>query len=251
MLLCTKGGLQINIAIVDDQTSECEILTALLQVYEAEQGQPLKVQEFHNCIDLLGDYQQGKFDVIFMDIFLDEESGMDCAMKIRQLDETVNIIFLTTSSEFGVKSYDVRAVDYIVKPATLAKLTRALNYCKTSVEQNPTLITVCIRNQPLEIALDRILYADFINRSTSIHLKDRIVSVSGTFTELANQLTAYPRFTSCFKGIVVNLQEVQEIGEDYLVLKNGARLPISRRLQRHVQLQLLSLSAGSLRSDWV
>jgi two-component SAPR family response regulator len=46
--------------------------------------------------------------------FLNDENGVDCALKLRQLDENINLIFLTTSSEFGVKSYDVRAADYIV-----------------------------------------------------------------------------------------------------------------------------------------
>jgi DNA-binding LytR/AlgR family response regulator len=48
---------------------------------------------------------------------------------------------------------------------------------------------------------------------------------------------------------VVNLRKVQEVSGDYLILKNGERLPVSRRLQRQVQQRRLSLSAGSLRGD--
>lgn len=248
--LYTKEGIKINAAIVDDMASECEILRCLLQQYEAEQRHPIQIKEFHSGKELLCDYIPSSYDVVFMDIFLNQENGVDCALKLRQLDESVNLIFLTTSSEFAVKSYDVRAVDYIVKPATMEKLVRALRYCKIAGFQDEPCITVTTRQQPLDIALDCILYADFQNRTACIHLKDCLVPVSGSFTELSGQLTVYPQFMSCFKGIVVNLKEVRELCGDCLILKNGEQLPVSRRLQRQVQQQRLSLSAGSLRGDF-
>lgn len=237
-------------AIVDDMVSECEILRSLLRQYETEQ-QTIEITEFHSGRELLSSYIPGGYDVVFMDIFLNDENGVDCALKLRQLDENINLIFLTTSSEFGVKSYDVRAADYIVKPATLEKLSRALHYCKIVKSQSGPSITVTTKNQPLEIALSCILYADYQSRSACIHLKDCLVPVSGSFSELSEQLMAYPQFMSCFKGIVVNLKEVRELGRDYLILKSGEQLPVSRRLQRQVQQQRLSLSAGSLRGDGV
>ena len=237
-------------AIVDDMASECKILHNLLKQYEEKQQYAIHVKEFHSGKELLYNYITNSFDVIFMDIFLAEENGVDCALQLRQLDEGVNLIFLTTSSEFGVKSYDVRAADYMVKPATFEKLCRALGYCKIAELEKSPAITVTVRHQLLEIVLDHILYADFQNRSACIHLKDCMFPVAGSFTELARQLTAYVQFMACFKGIVVNLKEVQEICGDCLILKNGEKLPVSRRLQRQVQQKRLSLSAGSLRGDW-
>lgn len=239
----------MNIAIVDDMVTECEILCNLLKQYETEQHQTIQIREFHSGVELLYNYISGSYDVVFMDIFLNNENGIDCSLKLRQLDENVNIVFLTTSSEFGVKSYDVKAADYIVKPATLEKLSRALHYCEIAEMQGEPSITVTTRNQQLEVFLDRILYADFQNRSTCIHLEDCIVPVSGSFSALSEQLTAYPQFMSCFKGIVVNFKEVQEVYGNYLLLKNGERLPVSRRLQRLVQHRRLSLSANTLRRD--
>ena len=241
----------MNAAIVDDMATECEILRSLLKQYETNQHQPMQITEFHSGKELLADYIPGSYDVVFMDIYLNNENGVDCALKLRQLDENLNLIFLTTSSEFGVKSYDVRAADYIVKPATLDKLSRALHYCKIAEPQSVPSITVTTRNQLLEITLDRILYADYQNRCACIHLKDCLVPVSGSFSELTDKLCSYPQFMSCFKGIVINLKEVRELGSDSLILKNGEQLPVSRRLQRQVQQQRLSLSAGSLRGEGI
>ncbi|MEN1761386.1 LytTR family DNA-binding domain-containing protein [Anoxynatronum sibiricum] len=262
--MCVKEGLPIKAAIVDDLAAERQQLCSLLKQYEAmpleeaslnvtaraasaKQPPFIQVSEFNSGSALLREYTPGIFDVVFMDIFMNDENGVDCALQLRQMDPHVNLVFLTTSAEFGVKSYDVRAADYIVKPATMEKLSRALGYCQLAPTANEPTITVTVMNQPLDIALHLILYADYSNRSACIHLMDDLVFVAGKFTALADQLTAYPQFMSCFKGIVVNLKAVKELCTDYLVLKNGERLPVSRRLYRQVQHQRLSLSAGALR----
>lgn len=241
----------MNIAIVDDMTTECELLRNLLNQYENQQCQTIEIKEFHSGIDLLYNYISGSFDVVFMDIFLNNENGVDCALKLRELDKNINIIFLTTSSEFGVKSYDVRATDYIVKPASLETLSRALSYCKITESHNEAFITVTTKNQNLKVGLDRIIYADFQNRYTCLHLIDCIIPISGSFSEISEKLTAYSQFMLCFKGIVVNFMHIQENYNDYLVLKNGERIPVSRRLQRQVKQKRLSLSANSLRGEIV
>lgn len=230
--------------------SECTALSRLLKQYEFTQQQPIQIHQFHSGTELLCNYIPNNFDVIFLDIFMNDENGIECALQLRQVDPDVNIIFLTSSSEFGVKSYDVRAMDYIIKPASLEKIARALHYCKAIRPQNETLITVTTNHQPLEIAIERILYADVQKRSACIHLEDCLVPVSCcTFTELSKRLIAYPQFMACFKGIVVNLNHVHEVCDDCLILKNTEHLPVSRRLQREVQQQRLRLSAGSLRGN--
>lgn len=229
--------------------SECKLLSNLLKQYETKQQLPIQIQEFHSGKDLLCKYIPGTYDIIFLDIFMNNENGVDCALELRKYDEHVNIIFLTTSPDFGVKSYDVRAVDYIIKPPTLEKLSRALGYCKIVGPESEPTITVTSKQQPLEIVLDQILYADYQDRCACIHLKDFLIPVSGSFSELSKQLTAYPQFMSCFKGIVVNLNQVLEVSEDCLTLINEETLPVSRRLQRQVQQRRLSLSVGSLRGN--
>ena len=240
----------MNIAVIDDLVSERKMLRRLLEQYENEHQLQMQIEEFDGGREFLQSYIPGSYDAIFLDIFLNSENGVDCALELRRRDMNVNLIFLTTSAEFGVKSYDVRAADYIVKPATAEKLERALHYCIITGRNEP-IVTVYIRRQPLKIELSRILYADFENRAAYLHLTDCLVPVSGSFTELSGQLTAYPQFMACFKGVVVNLQMVREVLGDHLILKNGERLPVSRRLQRRVKQQRLSLSAGLLRGDLI
>ncbi len=240
----------MRITIVDDVASERQTLRCLLEQYAKDSQLSVQIQEFDSGKAFLNCYAPGVCDLVFLDIFMDDQNGVDCALELRQKDEAIKIIFLTTSSEFGVKSYDVRAADYIVKPVSAEKLERALRYCKIAELLDEPTITVISQRQPLEIVLDRILYADLQDRITCIHLPDCLIPVSGTFSELSDQLTAYPQFMCCFKGVVVNLQQVKAVEPDLLTLKSGEILPISRRLQKQVLQRRLSLFAGSLRGEW-
>lgn len=241
----------MQVAIVDDIASERQLLRHLLTQYAEGRQLTIEIEEFDSGKAFLSSYAPGTYDLVFLDIFMDDQNGVDCALELRQKDASIKIIFLTTSSEFGVKSYDVRAVDYIVKPASAEKLDRALRYCKFSELHNEPMITVMSQRQPLQIELNHILYADLQNRITCIHLRDCLLPISGTFSELSEQLTSYSQFMSCFKGVVVNLHQVNAVASDHLILNNGELLPISRRLQKQVLQRRLSLSAGSLRGEWV
>lgn len=236
-------------AIVDDLDSERETLRGLLEQYVQAHALPLVVEEYAGGQAFLDDYAPGRFDVVFLDIFMDEKNGIETAAALRLLDERVNIVFLTTSTDFGLKSYDVRAADYIVKPASTENLERALHYCRIDETPEIRTLTLAGRREPLCLELDSILYADFRDRAACVHLAGEVLPVAGSFGELSKKLAAYPEFMLCFKGIVVNLNKVREIGSDTLTLKNGERLPVSRRLQKQVRQQRLSLLASSLRGE--
>ena len=69
-------------AIVDDMVTECTLLCSLLKEYEASEHLPIQVTEFHSGKELLCTYTPGSYDVVFMDIFLNDENGVDCAGKL-------------------------------------------------------------------------------------------------------------------------------------------------------------------------
>ena len=236
-------------AIVDDLEAERAALRGLLESYAGAHALPLAVEEFAGGQAFLDAWEPGRFDIVFLDIYMDGKNGVDTARALRELDEKISIVFLTTSTDFGLQSYDVRAADYIVKPACGEKLERALRYCHIGEIPASRTITLEGKRVPLCLELGGILYADFRDRSACVHEADRVLPVAGSFGALSERLTAQPEFMLCFKGIVVNLRQVREIDGDTLTLKNGERLPVSRRLQKQVRQRRLNLLASSLRDE--
>ena len=65
-------------------------------------------------------------------------NGMDTARELRQADTAVRLVFLTSSPEFALESYEVRAFDYLLKPVTYERLARFLTSFRACARRQPT-----------------------------------------------------------------------------------------------------------------
>lgn len=89
----------MKLAIVDDNKLEQELIFNTLRTYEHERNISLDISSYSDGNPFLNTYVSGDFDLIFMDIYLNELNGIDIVRKIRQMDSKVMIVFLTTSKE--------------------------------------------------------------------------------------------------------------------------------------------------------
>ena len=89
----------MKLAIVDDNKLEQELIFNTLRTYEHERNISLDISSYSDGNPFLNTYVPGDFDLIFMDIYLNELNGIDIVRKIRQMDSKVMIVFLTTSKE--------------------------------------------------------------------------------------------------------------------------------------------------------
>ena len=107
----------IKIALCDDDLSALKEIRALIEQYGTERNQKIVCVDFGSPLDLLIEIEMGmRPDILFLDILMPGENGINVAKEIRQYDDAVKIIFLTSSSEFAVESYTVGAYYYQVKP---------------------------------------------------------------------------------------------------------------------------------------
>ena len=107
----------IQIAFCDDDQTVLDQLSALLEKYRAQRCVQIQCTAFHSPLDLLAEIEKGtRYDILFLDVIMPAENGITAAKEIRQYDNVVKIIFLTSSAEFAVESYVVGAYFYQLKP---------------------------------------------------------------------------------------------------------------------------------------
>lgn len=112
----------IHAMIVDDEQIILDNLT-----YIFEQLEDAAVQKaFQDPAAALREYPALRPDVVIMDINMPTMNGLEFAEKIREIDPDANIIFLTAYDNYAVNAFGVNALDYLLKPVTTSKLTRAL-----------------------------------------------------------------------------------------------------------------------------
>ena len=120
----------------------------------------------------MADVEEGYTDreLLFLDIYMKELNGMETARRIRELECKVPIVFLTSSRDFAVESYEVHASGYLLKPFEEEKLKDLLNRI-LHIEMKRR-IAIKQRRQYRYIYLDEICYIDSYKYSFVLHLSD-------------------------------------------------------------------------------
>ena len=117
----------MNIAIIDDIASDAEQLKRIITSYFENRQIPTEIRYFSSAEAFFDDYRPGNFQILFLDIYMDGITGMEAARRIRNQSDDCILVFVTTSSEFAVESYDVNAAYYLLKPFQPEKLCQNLD----------------------------------------------------------------------------------------------------------------------------
>lgn len=134
------------------------------------------------------------------------ENGITAAKEIRQYDNVVKIIFLTSSAEFAVESYVVGAYFYQLKPIwedSFFRLTDSvIAECRRADQRS--LILRC-KTGISRIDLDQLLYCEVLGRTLLFHLVDgTVLESTGSMDELARQLTPHESFLRTHRSFLIN-----------------------------------------------
>lgn len=220
-----------KIVICDDLASERERLkTALLPCFAALHEEA-EITQYASGISLLSDVQEGtvEMDLLFLDIFMQDSNGMETARRLRALSCDVPILFLTTSPDFAIESYDVEAAAYLVKPLSEEKLMAAL---RRALKNEPRRrIAVRSGGQYRYVYISDILYAESERHWVTLHMADG--SGIKTLEKLDNieEQIHESRFLRCHQSYLVNMDHIED-AKDGFHMENGATVPIRVRGRR-------------------
>lgn len=225
--------MMINIAICDDQTPQLEIIRKATEQYFSSIGEnSFTIKEYDNpSVFLDAIAKEGAFDIVLLDICMPGMSGMDVARTIRKRQDNTEIIFLTTSDEFAVDAFTLKATHYIVKPFTQSKfslaIARALEHFSNRC---PKKIIIYSENGAIQVIdIDSIFYIESIQYKRYVHTKDMI------YTETRKSLTAlqdeldqlsHGQFIMAYRGYIVNMSAIRTILPNEIILQNSTIIPI-------------------------
>ncbi len=242
----------MRIAIVDDRAEDRARLLSGVNRWAEKNGVPLTpLPEIYECAEaLLTKFEIGKFDLIFLDIYMDGMTGMDAARKIREMDKVCRIVFTTTSTEFAVDSYEVDSSYYLVKPYSDEKLAAAFARCGGTLLERERFIRVPGLYGEEKLVLHKISYTEYERRRIHVHFMDGADTwVCMGQTEFTALLSEYPWFCDCIKGMLVSFEAVEKLTEDNFLLKSGERIPISRLKYKDVREKFFDWSFARVRGE--
>ncbi|CCY60495.1 response regulator receiver domain protein [Clostridium sp. CAG:264] len=236
----------IHIAICDDSKQERQILAALFKRYQELHATPLQIHIFQNGFSLLDAIDQGKrFDITILDILMPGENGIEIARNIRASGTDTEIIFLTSSPEYAVDSYEVKAQNYLLKPVTEEKFFASIDSILAELDEKDTasFIIYTTEKQYSRIRVSSLVYGEVTHRTITLHLADQtMISAIMTFTEFLDILKAYPDFIYPHRSYAVNMHYIQYVTKSDIILTDGQKIPLSRNNYTKISEQFLNFA---------
>ncbi|MDQ1004947.1 two-component system response regulator LytT [Neobacillus niacini] len=227
--------------IVDDEPLARDELKYLL----ARSKQVIALGESDNVEEAIADIIELKPDLVFLDIELDEDSGLDLAKKLEKLKPAPAIVFATAYDEFALKAFELNAVDYILKPFDEERIGKTLEKIKrmqkmgdqdfpiSSMKNSQNgKIAVLVDERIILLTIDDIVYLESSEGKCTIETMDQKHKVSETLVVLEKKLTN-TKFLRVHRSFIVNIDFIVEIEPWFnstynLIMKNGSKVPVSR-----------------------
>ena len=221
-----------RIAICDDDLNFISYIKEILLKWE-KKPEDFVIITFTNGDSLLNSHIQIPFDIILLDILIPFSSGIETAMELRKYDKSVKIIFLTSSKEFAIDSYSVKASNYLLKPINTDYFYQCLNELMEEIEKDLQYIYVHTQNAVVKILLKEIEYIETQNKHVLFSLRNHstLDSISPLYV-YEKKLCINDGFFKCHRSYIVNMQYIDTYTTKEIKMHSGYRIPIARN--RHI-----------------
>jgi len=213
----------LDIAVVDDEKVIRDYLCELIEKQRPEG----RMEAYAAGEELLA--SEGRFDIVFLDIIMQDLDGMKTAQAFRKKASDKILIFVSSSREYVFEAYDVEAFQYLLKPVDDRKLKSVLQKAVHKTEiRSQEFIIVSRERQKKKLFLDDIYYFEIKGRMVYAHVAEGIFTYYEQMGELENKLQD-KGFFRCHKSYLVNLKYVDGYNRQEAVLENGEKIVIAKR----------------------
>ena len=216
----------INIAIVDDNPEFIVAIDRLL-------GQSIKLAEYETYkytdeMIFINDIKEGaRYDIVFLDIMLNQSNGIDVGKVILDHWEKTKIIFISANSEYFKDVYNVDHTCFLTKPIEPIRFLKALKKAIDTLHNN--FINLPLKSGCRRVELDDLLYLENSLKTTVFYFEDgRREDFPIRLTDIEGSL---PRngFIRTHKSYIINIEKHMSAERLQIQMQNGAVIPVSKK----------------------
>lgn len=237
----------IRVAIIDDEPL-------------ARQGIRLRLANERD-VEIVGEADDGPAavrlieallpDVVFLDIQMPGMSGFDVLARVAEVHLPV-VVFVTAHDDYAIRAFDIRAIDYLLKPYTRERFDEALRRARRELAQREeeegsskvldllgggeekylSRLAVRARDRFVLVRVEEVDWFEAASNYVEVHARGKSFLVRSTVANLEQKLDPH-RFVRIHRSVIVNVDRVAEIRSDahgdYVVtLTNGKALKMTR-----------------------
>ncbi|MCC0645532.1 MULTISPECIES: LytR/AlgR family response regulator transcription factor [unclassified Clostridioides] len=228
----------IRIAICEDEKEVQFLIEGYLDNILKNRNKKYEIQKYSSGEELL-ERNSKYIDILLLDVQMGQINGMDTARKIREVDNKMEIIFITSLIDYVQEGYEVRAYRYLLKPIELEELKKHVLTCIKEIEINKNnYIVIKNKSNTYKINSNEIVYIEVQKKEMLIHTINKSFNVCYSLEKIEKDLNQ-DKFIRCHKSFLVNLNYVENIKPNIAVLENGEEVPVSRYRYKDVKEKFL------------
>ncbi len=219
--------------IVEDEIAAQRILTDYIsRVHELK-----CIGIFESCLDIPITVL-GEIDLVFLDIQLPEITGLEF---IKTLEKSPNIIITSAYASFALESYEIEAIDYLLKPFSFHRFLSVINRFlakKTSIDKNEDYVFFYADKTFHNIKIENILFLKAEVDYVKVVSKKNDILVLDSLNNVKNKLPK-ATFIQVHRSFVISIKNINQIKGNRIHIENF-QIPISKKYKESVQKLILS-----------
>ncbi len=229
----------LKIAICDDEVIFIDMYKKVIKKIQDEHQYNLDIHTYRCGEDLIDDMiiHEKQFDLIFLDIVMGTLNGIETAREIRKMSQMVPIVFLTSSKEYALDSYEIRAFNYIMKNSSQleAQMLEAIVAC---CQKKVTYITIQNKFIIEKIDVNDIVYIESNRRKIIVKTKSDMYETYEKLDTIFAKLSPFG-FVRTHRSYIVNLAYIQKITPKEIMTIFGDSVIVSRSNADSVKMKFM------------
>ena len=173
------------------------------------------------------------FSVIFFDIELGLDNGLDLAREVREKNNVSSIVFITNLAKYAQFGYEVNAISYLIKPVEYDAFSivfkKALNAFSAN-EENDMMFR--IPGGVEMTSINKIMYIEIVSHIITYHLVDGTIEKAGSLSQIEKQLKGHG-FIRCHSAFIVNPNFIKGINKNDIIVGTSL-VPLARSKKKEV-----------------
>lgn len=228
-----------KIAICDDLATDRKYLSSLCERWSRHNCYRIQILEFTSAENFLFHYAEKKdFDILLLDIEMGAMDGVTMARKLRQDNQTIQIIFITGYADYISDGYEVDALHYLMKPIQEEKLFTVLDRAVTKLIKNEKVLNIISQGEMLRLPICQINYAEVNSNYITIH-SQQTITLKMTLSELEQKLDSH--FFRAGRSALVNLKKISRVTKKEIYLQDGSIIPLPRGAYEKVNRAIINM----------
>lgn len=243
---------EIRVAVIDDVTSDRNLIKKMLTDYVANLGHSWKsIDCFSNGKEFLNHLSRQKYQLVFMDILMEDTNGIEIAKYTKSIVPDLLLVFISAEASYAIDGYEIEATGFLVKNEIMYQnyFLRLMKRLEKKWMPAP-ILELSQDNIQLRIPFSEILYAEIRNHCLTLHTETTSYSLRMAMAEFKPLLSGNSSFMECHRGILVNLTQIKTFENQTITMNDNTVLPVSRRRRSELKQAYAAYHLAKVREDF-